>query len=117
MMQFWIKTFISALLIAGISELGKRSPLLGGLLASLPLTSLLAFVWLYVETRNTANVAQLSTSILWLVLPSLLLFLALPFLLKRQMPFYPALILSCALTALAYGAILAMLKKFGILTE
>jgi hypothetical protein len=117
MAQFWIKTFISALMIAGISELGKRSPLMGGLLASLPLTSLLAFIWLYTETRNPANVAQLSISILWLVLPSLLLFLALPFLLKRQMPFYPALILSCVLTTLAYGAMLAALKRFGILTE
>jgi hypothetical protein len=112
MMQFWAKTLISALMIAGISELGKRSPVMGGLLASLPLTSLLAMIWLYLETRNPLTVAQLSTSILWLVLPSLLLFIALPALLKN-----PALIVSCLLTALAYTAMLALLKKVGILTQ
>jgi len=115
MMQFWIKTGISALLIAGISELSKRSPLMGGLLASLPLTSLLAFIWLYLETRNTNQVAQLSTSIFWLVIPSLLLFIVFPFLLKRQMPFLPALLLSCTLTALAYSGTLVILQKLGIL--
>lgn len=114
-MQFWVKTLISALMIAGISELGKRNSWMGGLLASLPLTSLLAFIWLYVETRNTESVSQLSTSILWLVLPSLILFVALPLLLKRQMAFYPALFLSCLLTALAYTAMLAVLRKFGLL--
>lgn len=117
MPQFWIKTLISALMIAGISELGKRNPWMGGLLASLPLTSLLAFIWLYIETQNTTKVSQLSISILWLVLPSLLLFVALPFLLKRQMAFYPALILSCAFTALAYSGMLLLLKKLGLSTE
>lgn len=112
--HFLLKTIISALLIAGISELGKRSPLMGGLLASLPLTSLLAFVWLYAETRDPASIAQLSHSILWLVLPSLLLFVMLPFLLKRQMPFYPALLLSCLVTAAAYGGMLILLRQWGL---
>ena len=117
MTQFWIKTLFSALLIAGISELSKRNLVLGSLLASLPLTSLLAFVWLYLETRNTNQVAQLSTGIFWLVIPSLLLFIVFPILLKRQMPFFPALLLSCALTGLAYYGTLMILPKLGILKK
>ncbi len=66
-----------------ISEAAKRSTLLGGILASLPLTSLLAFIWLYGETGDTGKIANLSVSIFWYVLPSLVLFVALPILLAR----------------------------------
>jgi len=55
----------------------------GALLASLPLTSLLAFVWLYRSTGNVQAVASLSHGIFWLVLASLPLFLILPALLKN----------------------------------
>jgi uncharacterized membrane protein (GlpM family) len=97
-----LKVGISALIIVGISEASKRSTLLGGLLASLPLTSLLAFIWLYRDTQDSAKVSALSTSIFWLVLPSLVLFLTLPMFLKR-MPFGWA----------QHGAIAAMLAAYG----
>ena len=58
-----IKTLISAVIIVAISELSRRSSLLGALLASLPLTSLLAFIWLYRDTHDTEKIAALSTSI------------------------------------------------------
>jgi len=117
MAHFWIKTLVSALLIAGISELGKRSLWMAGILASLPLTSLLAFVWLYRETRDVNSISQLSISIFWLVIPSLLLFVALPLLLKRQMPFYPALLMACVLTALAYSGMLLLMQKLGFIQK
>src|SRR5215213_6353094 len=66
-----IKFSVSAAILVGVSEIAKRSSLLGGLLASLPLTSLLALIWLWQDTRDPVKVAALSTSILWLVLPSL----------------------------------------------
>ena len=65
------KVAITALLVVAISEIAKRSSLMGALLASLPLTSILAFIWLYLETGSGEKVAALSASILWLVLPSL----------------------------------------------
>ena len=83
-----LKFGLSAAVIVAVSEIAKRSSLLGGLLASLPLTSLLAFVWLWQDTRDAQKVAALSSSILWLVLPSLVLFLVLPALLKRGVHFY-----------------------------
>ena len=109
-----IKFGLSAAILVTVSEIAKRSSLLGGLLASLPLTSLLAFIWLWQDTRDAARVAALSTSILWLVLPSLVLFLVLPGLLKRGLHFYPALGLAVVAMLASYGVMLAVLGKFGI---
>jgi hypothetical protein len=110
----FLKFAISAALIVAVSEISKRSSLIGGLFASLPLVSLLAMIWLYRDTRDTQKVAALSTSIFWLVLPSLVLFLALPVLLKRGINFYPALAISTVVMLAGYGAMLLTLGKFGI---
>ena len=64
-----LKVLLTAVLVVAISEAAKRSTLLGGILASLPLTSLLAFIWLYGETGDTGKIADLSVSIFWYVLP------------------------------------------------
>ena len=101
-MQTLLKVLISALLIYGISELSKRSTLLGALLASLPLTSLLAMTWLYWDTQDVKRVAELSSGVFWLVLPSLLLFVLLPPLLLRwQLSFPIALAVACGATVAA----------------
>jgi hypothetical protein len=110
MAQFLIKVLITALLVAAVSEVARRSSLFGALLASLPATSILAFVWLYRETGDTAKVAALSADIFWLVLPSLLLFLLLPMLLKAGWGFWWSLATSCAATAIAYGGTVWLLR-------
>jgi hypothetical protein len=112
-MQFAVKILVSAVLIAAISEVSRRNVLMGGLLASLPLTSVLAMVWLYHDTHDVGQISRLSVSILWLVLPSLILFVILPFLLKRQIPFYGALLLSCGATAAVYTLMVLVLKRLG----
>lgn len=109
-----LKVLITAVTVVAISELSKRSTMLGGILASLPLTSLLAFIWLYGETGDSAKIAALATSIFWYVLPSLVLFLALPLLLANGVSFWPALAISSALTFFAYLAMTAVLARFGI---
>jgi hypothetical protein len=97
-----------------VAEISKRSSFLGGLLASLPLVSFLALIWLYLDTKDTAKVAWLSTSIFWLVLPSLAFFVALPPLLKLKMNFYASLGLATAFMLAGYGVMLVVLKKFGV---
>jgi hypothetical protein len=109
-----IKVLLTAGLVVLISEIAKRSSTLGGIIASLPLTSLLAFVWLYGETGDTAKVANLSTSIFWYVLPSLVLFVALPLLLARGVGFWLSLLIASALTFVAYLLMTAVLARFGI---
>jgi hypothetical protein len=109
-----LKVLITAVLVVAISEVSKRSSALGAVIASLPLTSLLAFVWLYGETGDTAKIASLSQSIFWYVLPSLVLFVALPLLLSRGFGFWPSLAIASALTFAAYLAMTAILTRFGI---
>ena len=95
MLILTIKTLLSAILIVAIAELGKRSSFWGAALASLPLTSLLAMIWIYLDTRDTAQIAATASSIFWLVIPSLLLFLLLPLLLRAGWNFWLALLLVC----------------------
>ena len=109
-----LKILITAVLVVAISEIGKRSSAFGAVIASLPLTSLLAFVWIYGETGDTEKIASLSQSIFWYVLPSLVLFVALPVLINGGMGFWPSLAISCGLTFAAYLAMVWVLGRFGV---
>jgi hypothetical protein len=100
---FLTKTFITALIIATISELSRRYTVWAALLASLPLTSILAFIWVYVDTKDTGKIIELSYSVFWLVFPSLAFFLILPFLLKQGLAFSVAMTGSIAAMAALYG--------------
>lgn len=115
MLQYALKVLITAVTVVAISEIGKRSSTLGAIIASLPLTSLLAFLWLYGETGDTAKISELSKGIFWYVLPSLVLFIALPLLLHAGLNFWASLAISCGLTFGAYLAMTAILSRFGIL--
>jgi hypothetical protein len=104
MLYFLLKTFISAVLIAGISELSRRYTLWAALLASLPLTSILAFIWIYCEQKDPQKIIELSYSIFWLVIPSLVFFLVLPLLLKHGIAFTWSMLIAASATAICYGA-------------
>jgi predicted permease len=86
----------------------------GSLLASVPIVSVLAMIWLYADTRDVAQVAALSRSVFWLVLPSLALFLLLPALLERGYGFFASLVASVGLTIVVYLAAIAMGRRFGL---
>jgi hypothetical protein len=113
-MYLTLKVLISALIILAVSEIAKRSTLFGALVASLPLTSILALIWLYQDTRDVDRVATLSSEIVWLVIPSLILFIALPLLLKRGVAFYPALCGAALCTALGYVAMSMLVRRIGV---
>ena len=103
MMQFLVKVLVSALVIAGASELARRYSVIGALLAALPLTSILAMIWLWRDGVPAAQIADFSSSIFWLVLPSLLLFISMPLMLRAGYGFWPSLGAGCALTVLGYA--------------
>jgi hypothetical protein len=113
-MYFILKVLISAILIALISELSKRSQVAAAILASVPLVSVLAILWVYVGNHNTTEVATLSHGIFWMVLPSLVFFISLPVLLKYNVPFYIAMLASLAIMVACYFAMIFILKKAGI---
>ncbi|MGZ8783500.1 MAG: DUF3147 family protein [Gaiellaceae bacterium] len=108
------KALVSGLLVAVASEVARRSTLLGAVLISLPLTSILALVWLYRETGDTDEVAALSWSILWVVVPSLVFFVALSLALRNGVAFWPALGIACTATAAAYGIWVFVGRRAGL---
>lgn len=112
-MYLLIKFALSALLVVVVSEVSRRSGWIGGLLASLPVTSLQAMIWLYWETRDTQKISDFSTSVVFFLLPTFLLFLLLPQLLKRGMGFLPALGISCLVTMAGYAALMTWAPKTG----
>ncbi|HET6321648.1 MAG TPA: DUF3147 family protein [Hyphomicrobium sp.] len=109
-----IKVAITAVLVVAIAEVAKRSSLAGAVLASIPVTSVLAMIWLYADTGDAGKVADLASGIFWLVLPSLVLFIALPLMLRAGWAFTPSLAVACGLTVAAYFLMLALLQRFGI---
>ena len=114
MWQYALKIGLSALILVAVAEVAKRSTFWAAALASLPLTSLLAFVWLYLDTGDVQKVVALAGGIFWLVLPSLLLFVLLPMLLRSGWGFWLSLVVSSAATALAYVGMIKLLGMFGI---
>lgn len=113
-MYYVVKVVVTTLLIVAISEVSKRSSLIGAVLASVPLVSVLAMLWLYIDTKDIEKVSSLSSSIFWLVLPSLVLFIVLPLLLQMGWGFYLSLATSIAATVVSYFVMVAALNHFGI---
>ena len=113
-MIFAIKVAVSALLIVLISEVSKKFPTLGGLIASLPLLSVLGMIWLYFDTRDKELLATNAMATFWFVLPSLPMFLLMPWLLRKGLSFALALGLGCLLTIGLYTLMVLGLKRFGI---
>ena len=113
-MYYIVKIAITTGLIVAISEIAKRSSFIGALLASIPLVSVLAMIWLYIDTKDTAKISALSTSVFWLVLPSLALFVCLPLLLKMGWNFYLSMAVAIGVTVACYGLMVLVLNQLGI---
>lgn len=114
MTYYIVKVIVSALVIVAVSEIAKRSTLFGALIASIPFTTVLAMIWLYRDTGDSARIAQLSTGVFWLVLPSLVLLVVLPLLLRAGWSFWLALGAGTVATVIAYGAMWWLLRRFGV---
>jgi hypothetical protein len=114
MLYYALKVGISAIVIVAITEIAKRSSGFAALLAALPLTSLLAFMWMHFEGVEPARIAELSGQIFWLVLPSLVLLLLLPLLIRQGLGFWFSLAISVLATVACYLVLLPVLRKFGV---
>ena len=113
-MYLILKTLISAIIIVVVSEIAKRYTWTAAIIVSLPLTSLLAFIWLYWDTKDTQKVIELSYSTIVMSIPSFVFFIVLPLLLKFKQNFILSIILSILSTALAYIIFMFIVKKFNI---
>lgn len=114
MLYLAAKAVLSGIIIAAVSEIAKRSPAFGALVASLPLVSLLAIVWLWRDAGDEARIASLMETTFWYILPSLPMFLLVPALLRGGVAFWPSLAIGCLVTFLLYLATAWLLSRFGI---
>ena len=114
MLYLAIKAGLSGIIIAIVSEVAKRYPGFGALIASLPLVSVLGMMWLWRDKPDVPNMAAHVEATFWFVLPSLPMFLLIPWLLRSGVSFWLALTLGCAVTIALYLAMTALGPRIGI---
>lgn len=114
MAYYIIKLLITTILIVLISEIGKRYSLAGALLAAIPLVSILAMTWMYIDTTSTDSAVEFSERIVWLIAPSMTLFLLFPVLIRQGIGFYPSMLVATTMTVAAYYSVIFVLGRFGI---
>ena len=111
MLYFIVKTFVTTIVVVTVAEVAKRSSLLAGLIILIPLTTFLALIWLYWETKDIQKIIDLSNATLLMIVPSLTFFIFLPILIKLNLPFAWSMIGSVLLTAACYFFFLLILQK------
>ena len=111
----WLVTkyLITAAVVVLVSEVAKRSDRLGGLLAALPLVTVLALIWLYVERQPQSKIANHAWYTFWYVVPTLPMFLAFPMLLPR-LGFWPTLLACVVITVVCFWLFALLVRRFGI---
>lgn len=114
MIYLVVKALLSGIIIMAVSEIARRSPTFGALIVSLPLVSLLAILWLWRDTGDTARIADHAEATFWYVLPSLPMFLAVPYMLRHGIGFWLSLGAGCVLTILLYGLTVSVVARFGV---
>ena len=116
MMWGWlaVKALVSGIIVAAVSEIARRFPAAGALVASLPLVSVLGMLWLWHDKPDRANMELHSGATFWYVLPSLPMFLVIPALLRAGLNFHVSLALGCLLTIALYLTMIALAPRFGL---
>ena len=107
------KYLITAAVVVLVSEAAKRSDRLGGLLAALPLVTVLALIWLYVEKQPQQKIANHAWYTFWYVVPTLPMFLVFPALLER-LGFWPSLAAGVVITVVCFWLFALLVRRFGI---
>lgn len=114
MLYLLAKAAMSGFLVVAASEVAKRWPGLGGLIASLPLVSVLGMIWLWRDTADPGRLAAHASGTFWFVLPSLPMFLLIPALLRRGVGFWPTLAAGCLLTMALYALMVWLGPRLGL---
>ena len=114
MLYLAIKALVSGVIVAAASEVSRRWPGVGGLIVSLPLVSLLTFIWVWMDTRNNEKVAELAQGAFWFFLPSMPMFLALPAMLRAGVNFWASFSISVVATACLYLLMFWLAPRVGI---
>jgi hypothetical protein len=111
---FVTRALLSGIIIALIALVGRKAPAIAALVASLPLISILGIVWLWRDTGDPRLLADHAEATFWYVLPSLPMFLIIPYMLRSGLNFWVALATGMALTIVLYLATIGIAARFGV---
>lgn len=114
MLYLAAKALISGIVVAAASEYARRSSGLGGLIVSLPLVSLLTFIWVWQDTRETERVAELAQGAFWFFLPSMPMFVLIPWLLRSGWSWAATMTLAIAMTLALYAIMFWLAPRLGV---
>ena len=109
-----IRALLSGLIVAIIATVARKSPGLGGLIASIPLVSTLGMIWLWRDTGDVRLVAEYTQSAFWYFLPTMPMFLLIPWMLRNGQTFWIALASGIGLTMVLYLCTIAIAARFGV---
>lgn len=116
-MNVWIKYLITAAVVVAVSELAKRSDKLGALMVAMPLVTILAMIWIHVESGDSDRVKKLADHAyytFWYVVPTLPMFLVMPWLFRKGLHFSLVMLIYCAGTYLIFYLWAKLLQRFNI---
>ena len=71
-------------------------------------------IWMRLEKQDPERIANHAEGTFWFVLPTLPMFLVLPWMLRNGWGFGIALAVNCVLTVVLFFGLVAILKPFGI---
>jgi hypothetical protein len=108
------KVLLTAIIILLVNKVQLFSDKLSALLIALPLTSLLAMIWMWQGGQSSTRIAGHAEGTFWFVLPTLPMFLILPWMLRNNWTFWPALVANCFLTVGFFWITVVLLRKFGV---
>ena len=111
--HYFLKVFISSAIIVLVSEIAKKDNIIGGLIASIPIVSVLSMIWLYIDTNDIDKVKALANGILWMIFPSMSFFIVLPILINCGIKFYLSLTISILITMVCYLSTISFMNYFG----
>jgi uncharacterized membrane-anchored protein YitT (DUF2179 family) len=109
------KIILTALIIFSIAQISERSTLMAAVLASIPIVSVLSMMMMFHEGQTALEISAFARDIVWLLIPSLLMFIVMPWLVEsRGWEFYPALAAGLACTVSGYFLMVQAMEKFGL---
>ena len=111
---FLIKYLITAFVIVSISEIAKHSDKLGALISSLLIVTILVMMWLYIEKQPVDKIANHAFYTFWYVIPTLPMFLIIPFIISKGYPFLIALIVGIVVTFICFIITVYIAGLYGI---
>ncbi|MEI6656586.1 MAG: DUF3147 family protein [Verrucomicrobiota bacterium] len=114
MLMLVIKYAVTALIIVWVSEVAKRSDKLGALIASLPFVTLMVMVWLHLERQGNPKIGNHAYYTFWYVLPTLPMFLVMPWLMAKGVNFWLALAICVVVTLVSFALTALVAKRLGV---